>query len=41
MEHLSAGTTDTEPELDKALARVIRQLIAEVADDEAATVSAG
>jgi hypothetical protein len=29
MEHISAGTGATDPELDEALARAIRHLIAE------------
>lgn len=30
MEHVSPGTRATDPELDEALARAIRQLIADV-----------
>ncbi|HTR94810.1 MAG TPA: hypothetical protein VMI73_24025 [Trebonia sp.] len=32
MEHASSGTRATDPELDEALARAIRQLIAEAVE---------
>jgi hypothetical protein len=36
MRHLGNGSTSTEPELDGALARAIRQLIAEAVDTDRA-----
>jgi hypothetical protein len=37
MEHMTTGTRATDPELDEALARAIRQLIAEAIEAGTAT----
>lgn len=41
MDHMSTGTGATEPELDEALARAIRQLIAEAIEVGTGTIEAG